>query len=156
MKVRRHNNCRVLHSTGDTPSALHVCCCQINRWVVVPWVQIGVSTWGAVHLHSMDRWALSGAGVQVLWHARDSVATLRQSLAGWMPARTGRLSVGVGRRHPVTIHKASFMARSMRRLWALHYIYDKTHGLHFFHKFRICFFLCVLKKTNTLHICVAA
>jgi len=30
------------------------------------------------------------------------VAPLRQRSAGWMPARIGRLSVGVGRRHPVT------------------------------------------------------
>ena len=36
------------------------------------------------------------------WHARDSVAPLRRSSAGWMPARIGRLSVGVGCRHPVT------------------------------------------------------
>ena len=38
---------------------------------------------------------------------RDSVAPLRRSSAGWMPARVGRLSAGVGRRHPVTIRKAS-------------------------------------------------
>jgi len=40
----------------------------------------------------------------------DSVAPLRQSSAGWMPARIGRLSTGVGRRHPVTIRKTSLMA----------------------------------------------
>ena len=35
--------------------------------------------------------------------ARDNVvAPLRQSSAGCIPARIGRLSVGVGRRHPVT------------------------------------------------------
>jgi len=50
---------------------------------------------------------------------RDSVAPLRRSSAGWMPARVGRLSTGVGRRHPVTIHKASLMAGWMRRVWAL-------------------------------------
>ena len=38
--------------------------------------------------------------------AKDSVAPLQWSLAGWMPARIGRLSSGVGCRHPVTIHKA--------------------------------------------------
>jgi len=32
-----------------------------------------------------------------------------------MPARIGRLSAGVGRRHSVTIRKASLMARSTRR-----------------------------------------
>jgi len=39
--------------------------------------------------------------------ARDSVAPLGRSSAGWMPARIGRLSAGVGRRHPVTIRNAS-------------------------------------------------
>ena len=47
---------------------------------------------------------------------RDSVAPLRQSSAGWMPARIGRLSAGVGRRHPVTIRKASLMVGLMRRV----------------------------------------
>ena len=57
-----------LHSIGDPPNASHVCCyCQRNWWVV-RWVQMGVSIWGAMHLHSMDRWALSGAGVQAPWH----------------------------------------------------------------------------------------
>ena len=40
---------------------------------------------------------------------RVSVAPLRRSSAGWMPARIGKLSAGVGRRHPVTIRKASLM-----------------------------------------------
>jgi len=43
--------------------------------------------------------------------------TLRQSSAGWMPARIGRLSAGVGCRHPVTIRKGSLAAGSIRRLW---------------------------------------
>ena len=51
--------------------------------------------------------------------ARDSVAPMRRSSPGWMPANIGRLSTGVGRRHPVTIRKASLMAGSMRRVWAL-------------------------------------
>ena len=46
---------------------------------------------------------------------RDSVAPLRRSSAGWMPARIGRLSASVGRRHPVTIRKASLVVGSMRR-----------------------------------------
>ena len=50
---------------------------------------------------------------------RDSVAPLRRSSTSWMSARIGRLSAGVGRRHPVTIRKASLMAGLMRRLWAL-------------------------------------
>jgi len=36
-----------------------------------------------------------------------------------MPARMGRLSAGVGRRHPITIRKASWMVGSMRRVSAL-------------------------------------
>jgi len=50
---------------------------------------------------------------------RDSVAPLQRSLADWMPARIGRLSTGVRRKHPVTIRKASLMVGSMRRVWAL-------------------------------------
>jgi len=45
---------------------------------------------------------------------RDSVAPLRRSSAGWMPVRIGRLSAGVGRRHPVTIRKALLMVGSIR------------------------------------------
>jgi len=30
--------------------------------------KMGVSIWNAVHLHSMDRWVLSGADVQAPWH----------------------------------------------------------------------------------------
>jgi len=48
-----------------------------------------------------------------------SVAPLRRNSAGWMPARIGMLSAGVGCRHPVTIRKASLMAGSMKRAWAL-------------------------------------
>ena len=49
---------------------------------------------------------------------RHNVA-LRRSSAGWMPARIGRLSAGVGYRHPVTLGKASLMTGLMRRVWAL-------------------------------------
>jgi len=51
--------------------------------------------------------------------ARDSVAPLRRSSVGWMPARIGRLSACEGHRNPVTVHKASFLAESMRQVWAL-------------------------------------
>ena len=52
---------------------------------------MSVSIWDAVHSHSVDRWALSGADVQAPWHgARDSVAPLRRNSAGWMPATIGR------------------------------------------------------------------
>ena len=50
---------------------------------------------------------------------RDSSVPLRRSSAGWMPARIGRVSAGVGRRHPVTIRKASLMVGLMRRVRAL-------------------------------------
>jgi len=52
-------------------------------------------------------------------HARDSVAPFGRSSAGWMPAVIGRLSASVGRWLPVTIRKASLMAGSIRRVWAL-------------------------------------
>jgi len=51
--------------------------------------------------------------------AGDSVTLMRRSSAGWMPARMGRLHAGVGRRHPVTIRKASLMAGSISRVSAL-------------------------------------
>ena len=57
-----------LHSISDPPTAPHACrYCQTNC-VVVRWVQMGVSIWGYVHMHSADWWALSGAGVQAPWH----------------------------------------------------------------------------------------
>jgi len=101
------------HSIGDLPSAPHACCwCQMNWWVVVQWVQMGVSIWDTVHFQSMDGWALIGACFQapVARRARDNVTPLRRSSAGLMPARIGRLSAGVGCRHPVTVRKASLMA----------------------------------------------
>ena len=52
----------------------------------------------------------------IVLHARDSVALVRRSSAGWMQARMGGLSVGAGWRRPVTIRKASLMAGSMRRV----------------------------------------
>ena len=51
--------------------------------------------------------------------ARNSVAPLRLSPAGMMLARIGRLSAGVGHRHPATIRKASLMAEPIRRAWAM-------------------------------------
>ena len=38
----------------------------------------------------------------------ESVAPSRPSSAGWIPESTGRWSVGVGCRHPVTMRKAGF------------------------------------------------
>ena len=48
--------------------------------------------------------------------SKDSLAPLRRNSADWMPARIGRLSAGVGRRHPVANRKASLMAGSIRRV----------------------------------------
>ena len=46
--------------------------------------------------------------------AKESVTPSQQSSAGWMPESMGRWFVGVGCRHPVTMHKASFKTLSMR------------------------------------------
>jgi len=55
VRLSAHSACH-----RDPPTAPHVCgCCQMNRWVVRR-VQMGVSIWGAVRLHSMDGWALRG------------------------------------------------------------------------------------------------
>jgi len=107
------------HSISHPPSAPHACWCwQMNWWDVVRWVQTGVSIWGAVH--SMDGWAeWSRCPGSMARRARDSVAPLRRRSASWMPAKIGRLSAGVGRRHPVTISKVSFMVGLMRRVCAL-------------------------------------
>ena len=50
---------------------------------------------------------------------KEGVDPWWRSSAGWMPERTGRLSVGVGRRHQVTVRKASLRTLSMRRVCAL-------------------------------------
>ena len=50
---------------------------------------------------------------------KESVAPKRGSSAGWMPERIGRWSVGVERRHPVTMRKVSFKALSMKRVCVL-------------------------------------
>jgi len=83
---------------------------------------MGVLIWDTAHPHSMDGWALSGAVVQAPQHGVLETVwlPLRQSSAGWMPARMGMFSAGVGHiRHPFTIRKASLMEGSIRRAWAL-------------------------------------
>jgi len=63
-------SCGAVRPLSDPPIALHVCCCcQMNWWDVVRRVQMGVSIWGAVCVHSMDGWALSGADVQAPEHS---------------------------------------------------------------------------------------
>ena len=58
-------------------------------------------------------------GSKELQLAKKSEAPWRPSSAGWMPEKTSRLSVGVGRRHPVTMRKASLRTLSIRRVCAL-------------------------------------
>ena len=53
-------------------------------------------------------------GSKELQLAKEGVAPWRQSSAGWMPERTGRFSVGVGRRNPKTMRKTSLRMLSMR------------------------------------------
>jgi len=108
-----------LHFNGVLPSAPHVCC-QINWWVVVRWVQ-RVSRFETPCICTQwtdDRWVEQMSRLRAR-RARNSVAPLRQRSASWIPARMERLSTGVGRRHPVTIHKASLIAGSTRWVWAL-------------------------------------
>jgi len=50
------------------PRAPHFCCCQMNWWFAVRRVQMGFSICDVVHLHSVDRWTLSGTDVQAPWH----------------------------------------------------------------------------------------
>ena len=54
------------------------------------------------------------SGFKELRLAKESVAFSRRSQAGWMPERTGSLSIGVGRRHPVTMRKTSLRTMPMR------------------------------------------
>ena len=64
---------------------------------------------------------LSQLAMQNVARVQRSEITQRESrsLAGWMPEQNGRLSVGVGRRHPAAMRKASLRALSMRRVCAL-------------------------------------
>jgi len=110
-------------SICDLPAAPHVCCFQMSDKLMR---YCAVSTSVCLDLRCCA-FALDGR-VSAEWsrcpgsmarHASDSVAPLRRSSEGWMPARIGCLSAGVGRRRPVAIRKASLMARAMMRLWAL-------------------------------------
>jgi len=76
-----------------------------------------------VHSHSVDSWQVNAewnwCPGSMARRARDNVAPLLQSSTGWMPARIGRLSAGVGRRNLVTVCKALWMAGPKRRVRAL-------------------------------------
>ena len=62
----------------------------------------------------LSRWPGSNAR-----RASLRVAPLRRSSAGSMPATIGKLTIGVGRKHPVTIRNASLMVVSIRPVCAL-------------------------------------
>ena len=47
------------------------------------------------------------------------MARLRQSSVGRIPAKTNKLFISVGRRHPVTMQKTSLISLLMNREWAL-------------------------------------
>ena len=51
-----------------------------------------------------------------LIHGSKSVAPSRRSSAGWILESMGKWSVGVGRKHPVTMSKASFRTLFMRQV----------------------------------------
>ena len=114
------------HSVDNPPTASHVCCCfQMN---MMSCCATGIN--GCLDLRCRP-FPLDGR-VSAEWsrcpgsmarRAKDSVAPLRRSSAGWMLARIERLSAGVGHKHPVTFDKASLMSGSMRRVWALWYPY---------------------------------
>ena len=70
----------------------------------------GVPSW-------LRAWCKSGSLLPL--RASGSVAPLRRSSAGWLPARRGSLSAGAGRGNLITVRKASLMIGSMRRVWAL-------------------------------------
>ena len=56
------------------------------------------------------------SGSWIARFAKESVAPNQWSLAGWMPARTDKSSVGEGRKHPVTMRKVSLRILSMRQV----------------------------------------
>ena len=51
--------------------------------------------------------------------ARNSITRLRRSSVGKIPAKTNKLSIGVGHRHPVTMCKRSLIGLLISRVWAL-------------------------------------
>ena len=60
--------------------------------------------------------------------ARDSMACLWRSSVGRIPAKTNKLSIGVGRRNPVTMRKASLIGLLMSRMWALPHQTSKQYS----------------------------
>ena len=55
-------------------------------------------------------------GPEILGKPKRVSIPFGEAQAGWMPESTGRRSVEVGRRHPITMRKASFKTLSMRRV----------------------------------------
>ena len=61
-------------------------------------------------------WILVSLGEYLSTHLKDHTRYNRQSSAGWMPESIDRWSVGMERRHQVTMRKASFKTLSIRRV----------------------------------------
>ena len=59
------------------------------------------------------------SGSLIARFAKESVAPNQLSSACCIPARTGKFSVGVGRKHPLTMRKASLRMLSMGRICVL-------------------------------------
>ena len=55
-------------------------------------------------------------GPEIHAKPKKSVAPSQQSSAGWMLESMGKWSVGVGRKHPVTMRKVLFKTLSIRRV----------------------------------------
>ena len=56
---------------------------------------------------------------RVISLAKKSIASCCQSSDGWMSVKTGKWSVGEGRRHSVTTHKALFKTLYINQVRAL-------------------------------------
>ena len=104
----------------NLPIVLHCCLTEWDCSVVpVLLVLTGVSILVAANARKM--WHNPFMEQYASWarQARDSMARWRRSSVGWIPTKTKRLSVGAGRRHLVSMCKASLIGISMRRVWAL-------------------------------------
>ena len=82
--------------------------CARCKWV--SWFKM------SVHSHQVNTEVSRYPGSQAQ-HARGSASPLRWSSSGWMLTRIGRLSDGIGRKHPVIFCKALLITGSVKRVW---------------------------------------
>ena len=68
------------------------------------------------------------SGSKKLRLAKENVAPWRRSSTGWIPERTGRLSVGVGRRYLVAMRIVSSRTLSIKRVYALRHQAGAQHS----------------------------